>query len=63
MYYHVEGQGFTHVTPINTNVSCLRKSPRIVLSIAPFVCAEQPQLLRCSSTVTVEEEHDNTAEV
>lgn len=38
MYYHVEGQGFTCVTPINTNVSCIHKSPHVVLSVHPLVC-------------------------
>lgn len=38
MYYHVEGQGFTRVTPINTYVSCIPKSPRLVMSIRPRVC-------------------------
>lgn len=38
MYYHVEGQGFTRETPINTNVSCIHKSPRLAMSIHPLVC-------------------------
>lgn len=38
MYYHVEGQGFTRVTPINTNVSCIPKSPRLAMSIRPRAC-------------------------
>lgn len=38
MYYHVEGQGFTRVTPINTYVSCIPKSPRLAMSIRPRVC-------------------------
>ena len=28
MYYHVEGLGFSRLTPINTNTGCLPQSPR-----------------------------------
>lgn len=38
MYYHVEGQGFTRVAPINANVSCIHKSPRLAVSRHPLVC-------------------------